>query len=99
VGGSATKDKVAEGFKIILSDPKVKAVLVNIFGGIMNCATIAEGVIAAAQTLHIRVPIIVRMEGTNVEAGKQLLAQSPVRIVSADNLRSAAEQAVKWAKH
>ncbi len=70
VGGGASKEKVAEGFKIILSDPKVKAILVNIFGGIMNCGTLAEGIIAAAAEVNLRVPLVVRMEGTNVEEGK-----------------------------
>lgn len=98
VGGGATKEKVAEGFRIILSDPKVKAVLVNIFGGIMNCATIAEGVIFAAKEQNIHVPIIVRMEGTNVEAGKKLFAQSGLKIATADNIMSAAQLAVKAAR-
>src|SRR5262249_29029835 len=75
VGGGATKEKVAEGFRIIHSDPKVKAVLVNIFGGIMNCATIAEGVIHACKEQNITIPIVVRMEGTNVEEGKRLLKE------------------------
>lgn len=97
VGGSATKEKVAEGFRIILSDPNVRAVLVNIFGGIMNCATIAEGVIHAAKEQHIRVPIIVRMEGTNVEEGKRLLKESRLKIQTADTLESAAQLAVRAA--
>ncbi len=80
VGGSATEEKVAEGFKILLSDPKVKAVLVNIFGGIMNCVTLAGGIIAAAGILQIHVPLIVRMEGTNVEQGKQMLKLSELPI-------------------
>ena len=95
VGGGATKEKVAEGFRIILSDPKVKAILVNIFGGIMNCATIAEGVIFAAKEQKIHVPIVVRMEGTNVEAGKKLFAESGLKIATADNIMSAAQLAVK----
>jgi len=98
VGGGASKEKVAEGFRIILSDPKVKAVLVNIFGGIMNCATLAEGVIHAAKELQIRIPIIVRMEGTNVEEGKRLFQESQLKIITADNLQKAAELAVAASK-
>lgn len=94
VGGGATKEKVAEGFKIILSDPKVKATLINIFGGIMNCATLAEGIISAAAELHIKVPIVVRMEGTNVEKGKFLLQQSGLNITTADDFADAAQKAV-----
>ena len=98
VGGGATKEKVAEGFRIILSDPKVKAILVNIFGGIMNCTTIAEGVIHAAKELHIRVPIVVRLEGTNVEEGRRLFQESHLKIIAADHLKTAAELVVKAAK-
>lgn len=94
VGGGATAEKVAAGFKIILSDEKVKAILVNIFGGIMNCGTLAEGILAAAKESHIRVPLIVRMEGTNVEEGKRLLKNSKLSIVTADSLAEAAEKAV-----
>lgn len=95
VGGSATKEKVAQGFKIILSDPSVKAILVNIFGGIMNCATIAEGVIAAAKEMDIKIPIVVRLEGTNVEEGKRLIQESAIRIISAKDLDDAAKKAVE----
>ena len=95
VGGGANKEKVAAGFKIILSDPKVKAVLVNIFGGIMNCQTIAEGIIAAAGELDIQVPLVVRMEGTNVEMGKKTLKESGINIITADDLTEAAEKVVK----
>ena len=98
VGGGADKEKVAEGFRIILSDPKVKAILVNIFGGIMNCATIAQGVIHAAKELHIRLPLIVRLEGNNVDEGRRLFRESGLKIQSAENLRIAAELAVKAAK-
>ncbi len=98
VGGGATKEKVAAGFKIILSDPNVKAILVNIFGGIMNCATIAEGVIFAAKEQSVKVPIIVRLEGTNVDAGRQLFKDSGLKIISAEDLKSAAELAVQAAK-
>lgn len=98
VGGGASQEKVAEGFKIILSDPKVKAILVNIFGGIMNCATLALGIIEAAQQLQVKVPLVVRMEGTNVEKGRKLLADSSLNIVIADNLSDAAEKVVNYAK-
>lgn len=98
VGGGASKEKVAEGFRIILSDPKVKAILVNIFGGIMNCATIAEGVIHAAKEQKIKIPIIVRLEGTNVDEGKRLFKESNVKIEAADDLQQAAQLAVKASK-
>lgn len=94
VGGGASKEKVAAGFKIILEDPQVQAILVNIFGGIMNCATLAEGIIDAAREFSIRVPLIVRMEGTNVEVGKRLLKESKLPITTADSLSDAAEKAV-----
>ena len=94
VGGGASKEKVAEGFKIILADPKVKAVLVNIFGGIMSCATLAEGIIAAAKELGVKVPLIVRLEGTHVEEGKKLIKESGLKIVSVDGLTEAAQKAV-----
>ncbi|KAB2920353.1 MAG: ADP-forming succinate--CoA ligase subunit beta [Hyphomicrobiaceae bacterium] len=92
VGGGATKEKVAAAFKIILSDPNVKGILVNIFGGIMRCDIIAEGVVAAARDMAIKVPLVVRLEGTNVELGKQILAQSGLKIVPADNLADAAKK-------
>lgn len=94
VGGGADKEKVAAGFKIILSDSNVKAILVNIFGGIMNCATIAEGVIAASKELGITVPLIVRLEGTNVEQGRKILEKSELKIISANGMADAAEKAV-----
>ncbi len=94
VGGGATKEKVAAGFKIILSDAKVKAILVNIFGGIMSCATIAEGIIAASKELALTIPLIVRLEGTNVEEGKKMIAQSGLKIISADGMADAAKKAV-----
>ncbi len=94
VGGGASKEKVAAGFKIILEDPSVKAILVNIFGGIMNCAVLAEGIIAAVQEGEIRVPLIVRMEGTNVDEGKRLLKESQLKIITADSLADAAEKSV-----
>lgn len=94
VGGGTTADKVAEALKIILSDDNVKAILVNIFGGIVRCDLIAEGVIAAVREIHTEVPIIVRLEGTNVEQGKALLKQSGLKIIAADGLTDAARQAV-----
>jgi succinyl-CoA synthetase beta subunit len=98
VGGGANKEKVQAAFKIILSDPKVKAILVNIFGGIMKCDIIAEGIIAAAKEMNIKVPLVVRLQGTNVEKGKELLANSGLKITPADDLKDAAEKAVKAAK-
>ena len=98
VGGGATEEKVAEGFKLILSDPKVKAILVNIFGGIMNCVTLAAGIIAAASQREVSVPIIVRMEGTNVEKGKQLLKDSGLNIITANSMSEAAEKVVQSVK-
>ena len=92
VGGGATKEKVAAAFKIILSDPAVKGILVNIFGGIMRCDIIAEGVVAAAKEMAIKVPLVVRLEGTNVELGKEILAKSGLKIVPADNLADAAKK-------
>ena len=98
VGGSASKEKVAHAFKIILKDPHVKAILVNIFGGIMKCDVIAEGVIAAARELALQVPLVVRLQGTNMEAGKKMLASSGLKIIAADGLTDAAEKVVKAAK-
>ena len=98
VGGGASKEKVAAGFRIILEDPNVKAILVNIFGGIMNCATIAEGIIDAAKEFAIKVPLIVRLEGTNVEMGKRLLEESKLPIMIADGLAEAAKQSVSVLK-
>lgn len=95
VGGGATKERVAQGFKILLSDPKVKAILVNIFGGIMNCGTLAEGIIEACREVNLRVPLIVRMEGTNVEQGRKLLAESKLKITVAKDLAEAAQESVK----
>jgi len=94
VGGGASKEKVSQAFKIILKDPKVKAILVNIFGGIMKCDVIAEGVIAAAKELALKVPLVVRLEGTNVELGKKILSQSGLKITPADDLADAAKKAV-----
>lgn len=98
VGGSATKEKISEGFKILLLDPQVKGILVNIFGGIMNCATLAEGIIHAASELALKVPLIVRMEGTHVEEGKRLLKESGLAITTADTLEEAAKKSVAAVK-
>lgn len=94
VGGGATKEKVTQAFKIILSDKNVKGILVNIFGGIMRCDIIAEGIIAAAKEVSLSVPLVVRLEGTNVELGKEILAKSGLPIVSGDNLADAARKIV-----
>jgi len=98
VGGSATKERVTAAFKIILSDPSVEGILVNIFGGIMRCDVIAEGVIAAAKEVSLHVPLVVRLEGTNVDLGKQILADSGLPITSADNLADAADKIVTAVK-
>jgi succinyl-CoA synthetase beta subunit len=98
VGGGASKEKVTAAFKLILSDPEVKAVLVNIFGGIMKCDVIAEGGVAAAREIQLKVPVVVRLEGTNVQLGKEILAKSGLQLTPADNLRQAAEKAVAAAK-
>lgn len=98
VGGGASQEKVAEGFKIILSDPKVKAILVNIFGGIMNCATLASGIVEAAKQLQVKVPLVVRMEGTNVDQGKKILAESGLNIAIANSLSEAAEKVVNYSQ-
>jgi succinyl-CoA synthetase beta subunit len=94
VGGGANADQVREAFKIILSDPSVKAILVNIFGGIMRCDVIAEGIINAAREVRIQVPLVVRLEGTNVEKGRQMLGASGLDLIAAQNLNEAAEKAV-----
>ena len=98
VGGGATTEKVTEAFKIILEDSDVKAILVNIFGGIMKCDVIAEGIIEAAQTIELRVPVVVRLEGTNVERGRELLAGSGLDLISAPGLPEAVESVVAQAK-
>jgi len=97
VGGGTTPEKVCEAFKLILSDKSVKAVLVNIFGGIVQCDVIAQGILTAVDEVHVQVPVIVRLEGTNVEKGKALLNNSDFGVVAADDLASAAEQAVALA--
>jgi len=94
VGGTATKERVSEAFKIILSDSNVKAVLVNIFGGIVRCDMIAEGIIGAVEEVHVEVPVIVRLEGNNAERGRQILTESDLSIIAAENLDQAAQKAV-----
>lgn len=98
VGGGATKERVTTAFKIILSDDNVEGILVNIFGGIMRCDIIAEGVVAAAREVSLKVPLVVRLEGTNVEQGKQIMANSGLPIISGDNLADAAAKIVKAVK-
>ena len=98
VGGGATKERVAEAFKIILSDDNVKAVLVNIFGGIVRCDLISEGVVAAIQEVGVKVPVVVRLEGTNAPQGRAILAESGVNLIAAHSLQEAAQAAVKAAK-
>ncbi len=95
VGGGATQERVTIAFKLILTDPNVEGILVNIFGGIMRCDVIAEGVVAAARELDLAVPLVVRLEGTNVDLGRKILAESGLAVVSADNLADAAEKIVK----
>ena len=98
VGGGATKERVTAAVKILLSDPNVQGILVNIFGGIMRCDVIAEGVVAAAREVSLGVPLVVRLEGTNVALGKEIMAKSGLPIISADNLADAAEKVVKAVK-
>ena len=98
VGGGATAEKVTEAFKLMLRNPKLQAILVNIFGGIMKCDVIAQGVVMAARDVQLTVPLIVRLEGTNVELGKKILADSGLTIISADNMADAAQKAVIAAK-
>ena len=98
VGGGATTEKVAAAFKIITSDPKVKGILVNIFGGIMKCDIIAEGVVAAVRDVGLRVPLVVRLEGTNVDQGKDILAKSNLNVTAADDLDDAAQKIVRAVK-
>lgn len=98
VGGTATAERVTEAFRIITSDPNVKAILVNIFGGIAKCDMIASGIVAASKNLSLSVPLVVRLEGTNVERGKQILAESGLAIIPADNLADAAEKVVNAVK-
>ena len=98
VGGGATKEKVTAAFKIITADPRVKGILVNIFGGIMKCDIIAEGVIAAVKEVGLQVPLVVRLEGTNVELGKKIIKDSQLNVIPADNLDDAAKKIVKAVK-
>ena len=98
VGGGATKEQVTAAFKILMSDEKVKAVLINIFGGIMRCDIIAEGVIEAAKEVGIKVPLVVRLQGTNVDLGRKILSQSGLNIITAEKMNEAAEKVVKAAK-
>ncbi|WP_420557195.1 ADP-forming succinate--CoA ligase subunit beta [Roseovarius sp.] len=98
VGGGATKDKVTEAFKIITSDPQVKGILVNIFGGIMRCDVIAEGVVAAVKEVGLQVPLVVRLEGTNVEKGKEIINTSGLDVIAADDLKDGAQKIVKAVK-
>jgi succinyl-CoA synthetase beta subunit len=95
VGGGATRERVTEAFKIILSDPNVKGVLVNIFGGIMRCDIIAEGIVEAVKEVHLHIPLVVRLEGTNVELGKKIFSQSGLPIISLDDLSLAAQRIVQ----
>lgn len=96
--GGATEERVTAAFKIILSDPNVKGILVNIFGGIMKCDIIASGVVAAARETSLSVPLVVRLEGTNVEKGKEIMANSGLTIIPADNLADAADKITKAVK-
>jgi succinyl-CoA synthetase beta subunit len=98
VGGGATKEKVTEAFKIITSDPQVKGILVNIFGGIMRCDVIAEGVVAAVKEVGLQVPLVVRLEGTNVDEGKRIINEADVDVIAADDLKDGAEKIVKAVK-
>jgi len=99
VGGGATAEKVTEAFKLMVKNPKVRAILINIFGGIMKCDVIAEGVVAAARQVQLSVPLVVRLEGTNVDLGKKILAESGLPIISAANMADAAQKAIAAAKH
>jgi succinyl-CoA synthetase beta subunit len=98
VGGGASKEQVTAAFKIIMSDPNVKGILVNIFGGIMDCNVIATGIVAAVKETHLRIPLVVRLEGNNVAAGKKTLAQSGVAIVTGDSMADAAQKVVQAVK-
>ncbi len=98
VGGGATKEKVTEAFKIITSDPQVQGILVNIFGGIMRCDIIAEGIVAAVREVGLKVPLVVRLEGTNVELGKKIINESGLNVIAADDLSDAAEKIVRAVK-
>jgi len=94
VGGGATREQVTAAFRIILSDPNVKGILVNIFGGIMQCDVIAEGVVAAAKETNLSIPLVVRLEGNNVEIGKKILNESGLQLISGDTMADAAQKIV-----
>jgi succinyl-CoA synthetase beta subunit len=98
VGGGASAEQIKNAFRILLSDPSVKAVLINIFGGILRCDTLANGVIAAARELDIKIPVVVRMEGTNVELGRQMLTESGLKLTVANGMKDAAEKVVRLAQ-
>ena len=98
VGGGATSERVTAAFQLILSNPQVRAILVNIFGGIVRCDLIAEGIIAAVKEVGLQIPVVVRLQGTNVEKGRELLANSGLAITPADDLNDAAQKAVAAAK-
>ena len=98
VGGGASTEKVTEAFKIMLRNPRLKAILVNIFGGIMKCDVIAQGVVTAAREVSLKVPLVVRLEGTNVDLGKKILAESGLPIISANNMADAAQKVVAATK-
>jgi succinyl-CoA synthetase beta subunit len=98
VGGGATRERVMIAFKLILSDPNVEAILVNIFGGIMRCDVIAEGIVAAAREVNLHVPLVVRLEGTNVELGRKILGQSGLPLIAAENFEDAAKKVVDVVK-
>ena len=98
VGGGATKEKVTEAFKIITQDPNPTGILVNIFGGIMKCDTIAEGVVGAVKEVGLKVPLVVRLEGTNVELGKKIIEESGLDVTTGDSLRDAAQKIVELTK-
>jgi succinyl-CoA synthetase beta subunit len=98
VGGGASKEKVTAAFKIITADPNVKGILVNIFGGIMRCDIIAEGVVAAVREVGLQVPLVVRLEGTNVELGKSILSGSGLNVIAANDLADGAEKIVRAVK-
>jgi len=95
VGGGATVEMVKNGFRIILSDPGVKAMLINIFGGILRCDTLAKGVVEAVKEVNVKVPVVVRLEGTNVEEGRKILSTSGLRFTLADGMKQAAEKVVE----
>ena len=99
VGGGADQEKVSQAFNLLLSDPRVRGVLINIFGGIMRCDVLAQGVVEAARQLKLSVPLVVRMQGTNVDLGKQILKDSGLPIISAETMAEAAERIVKAVKN